>query len=149
MARSIFEIARDVVIKPLGDRLAVSIEVHRKTPGGIILADDQKSRVGRVLAIGPEVNAGVVLIDQFVFMPREVGDEFTDGDRHIVVIPISYVTAIIEKREDCGDTTCSEAPTIEEAKSPGLPLPVKPDKVPVNVDLSKDPAWRAKDHTGI
>src|SRR5437660_446750 len=56
MAREEPEMASDLKIRPLDDRVVVEpLEASEKTPGGILLPDTAKEKPqrGRVLAVGP------------------------------------------------------------------------------------------------
>lgn len=57
-------------IKPIGDRLLIErLEAEEKTPGGLFLPDKAKEQphLARVLAVGPEVKAGVKIGDVILY----------------------------------------------------------------------------------
>lgn len=99
--------AKDLNIKPLGDRLVVQrLEAETRTPSGIYLPDSakEKPQQAKVLAVGEgKVNEKTgqrtglpVKKGDVVLLGKWGGTELKVNDEQIVVVNIDDVMAVVE-----------------------------------------------------
>src|SRR5437660_3156104 len=107
MAREEPEMASDLKIRPLDDRVVVEpLEASEKTPGGILLPDTakQKPQRGRVLAVGPgkllddgKRSAVAVTKGDEVLYGRYAGTDIEVDQKEIKIVRVGDILAKLEK----------------------------------------------------
>ncbi len=86
-------------IKPIGDRLLVKMEgVEEKTSGGIFIPQtaQEKTQIGKVLAIGDDKDAIKVKVGQKVMYDKYAGTTIKVNGEEQLILKMPDVLAIIE-----------------------------------------------------
>ena len=86
--------------RPLGRRATIKLQITSESDGGIHLPEDI-TNVGRVMMVGYKDNICDLNVGDLVFLPKadKVGDKFQVGDNVYLVIPMEYISAVLEDAE--------------------------------------------------
>ena len=84
-------------IKPIGDRVVVRFGEKEEERGGILLPDNAKeqSQEAVVVALGTQVEDGVLKVGDVVLTSKYVGTEIKDGDEVCKIYRTDEILAIV------------------------------------------------------
>lgn len=89
----------DMTLKPLGDRVLISLEeAEKKTASGIYIPDNaqEKTQKGTVAAVGTDKDVITVSVGQKVMYDQYAGTKVKVDGKEYLIVKMSDILAILE-----------------------------------------------------